>query len=285
MIIGILANDHKEQALVSASQVCKWLAEHNIAFAIPAHLAYLVDEQRGKVSDEDFGNDLGLCLVFGGDGTLLNAAQKLIPHQVPLLAVNVGGMLGFLTELSLEGLWDKLPAIVAGEFRVEKRLTLKATLYIDSKIINERTAVNDVVVSRGSIPRIMEAQIEVNGQPLVTFYGDGVIIATPTGSTAYSLSAGGPVLDPVVESIMVTPICPHTFSVRTVVLAPTDVLKLRVTSPIHQGIPASVDGARCFDMMPKETLVIERGKEHFLLARIGEPDFYTRLREKMGWGG
>jgi NAD+ kinase len=285
MKIGILANDHKEQALVSASQVCKWLAEHNIPFAIPAHISYLVDEQRGKVSEEEFGTDLGLCLVFGGDGTLLNAAQKLVPHQVPLLAVNVGGMLGFLTELSFEELWDKLPAIVAGEFRVEKRLTLKATLHIGDKVINERIAVNDVVVSRGSIPRILEAQIVVNGQPLVTFYGDGVIIATPTGSTAYSLSAGGPVLDPVVESIMVTPICPHTFSVRTVVLAPTDVLELRVNSPIHQGIPASIDGARCFDMKAKETLVIERGKEYFLLARLGEPDFYARLREKMGWGG
>jgi NAD+ kinase len=285
VIIGILANDHKEKALAGASQVCKWLRDQNIPYAITSQLSYLIDENHGTVPDEKFGAGLGLCLVFGGDGTLLNAAQRLVQHRVPMLAVNVGGMLGFLTEVDFDSLMQQLPTLVAGKFRVEQRLTLKSTVMKDNKIVHERIAVNDVVVSRGSIPRILEVQIQVNGHPLVVFHGDGAIIATPTGSTAYSLSAGGPVLDPIVESIVFTPICPHMFSVRTVVLAPSDVLELNVASPVPQPIPTSVDGAHCFDIRPDEKLIIRRGEEQFLLARIGEPDFYSRLREKMGWGG
>lgn len=285
MKFGILANLGKPEALEAARKICDYFLEKEIPYAVPIRLARLIDEVQGMVGHEEFGPGLDLCLVFGGDGTLLNAAQKLLKFTVPMMAINAGGMLGFLTETDLDGLFKSMPLLLEGKFTLDKRLTLRTNVQHHTRVIHERTAVNDIVISRGSLAQIIEVETWINGQPLVLFRGDGVLVSTPTGSTAYNLSTGGPIMDPEVESILLTPICAHTLSVRTVVLSANDVLELRVASPSGQSVAASVDGANWFELSSEDRVIIKKADQHFILAHCGESNFYSHLRRKMGWGG
>jgi NAD+ kinase len=227
---------------------------------------------------------LDVLLTLGGDGTFLRGARFLRGRQIPIAGVNLG-RLGFLTSGSREHLGESLRRLASAEFDVEKRMTLEA--YVTDASGREQyrwRAANDVVLHKGGFARVLQLRATVDGEEVARYAADGVIAATPTGSTAYSLSAGGPVIVPTVESILLTPVSPHTLAMRPLVLPPTAKLGLEVMREVTE-LLITVDGQVGATFSSGETLHVQRSPLPILIARIDGDGFFLRLREKLGWGG
>ena len=230
--------------------------------------------------------ELDVLLTMGGDGTFLRGARFLRGRQIPIAGLNLG-RLGFLTSGSREHLAQSLHEIAKGDFPVERRMALEA--HVTDSAGREQyhwRAVNDVVLHKGGFARVLQLRAMVDGKEVARYAADGVIAATPTGSTAYSLSAGGPVIVPTVESILLTPVSPHTLAMRPVVLPPTAKLSLEVLREATE-LLITVDGQVGAMFGAGETLHVQRSPDPILVARVdADADgFFGRLREKLGWGG
>lgn len=228
--------------------------------------------------------ELDVLLTMGGDGTLLRGARFLRGRQIPIAGLNLG-RLGFLTSGSREHLSLSLERIAARDYVVERRMALEAFVIDASGRESYRSrAVNDVVLHKGGFARVLQLRAKVDGQEVARYAADGVIAATPTGSTAYSLSAGGPIVVPTVESILLTPVSPHTLAMRPLVLPPTAAIELEVVREVAE-LMVTVDGQVGAIFSAGETLHVRRSPESILIARMDTEGFWAKLREKLGWGG
>ena len=227
---------------------------------------------------------LDALLSLGGDGTLLRAARYLAGRPIPILGVNLG-RLGFLTSLAADGLEAGVQQLAAGDYQAEARLALAARVHgRDGAVRQTWRSLNDVVLHKGGFARVVRFTVEVDAEPLGAFHADGVVVCTPTGSTAYSLSAGGPVVVPTVDSMVLTPVSPHTLAIRPVVLPATAVVRLRGECE-PEALLATIDGQVGARVETGETLVVERSPDPVFVVRFADGSFFSRLREKMGWGG
>lgn len=223
-------------------------------------------------------------LSLGGDGTLLRAARLLDGRAVPILGVNLG-RLGFLTSCAGDELEAGVRRLASGDYMVEPRMALIANpVGRDGVRRPGWRSLNDVVLHKGGFARVVRFAVWVDDEPVGTFAADGVVVSTPTGSTAYSLSAGGPVVVPTVDSIVLTPVSPHTLAIRPLVLPPSAVIRVTGEDGAEQML-ATVDGQVGARLSGAEGLVIHRADEPVLVARFGDASFFDRLRRKMGWGG
>ncbi|MCZ6786421.1 MAG: NAD(+)/NADH kinase [Planctomycetota bacterium] len=279
--IGILTKPEQAEVVRVASELIDWCRERGIDVSLPTELATRVDRQECGVSDEKLASGPELLVVIGGDGTLLAAARLLGGRPVPILAINHGG-LGFLTAVMLPELYPELEKVLAGEFATDRRVMLDARLLRGSDVVAAQRALNDVVINKGTLARIIELETYVNDQHVSTFRADGLIIATPTGSTAYSLAAGGPILEPGLEAIVITPLCPHALSQRPLVIPSTQALELAVGSRNREGL-AVVDGQVRKRLATGDRLKVTSADSPFLLLRVGLRSYYTRLRKMLGW--
>ena len=229
-------------------------------------------------------DDLDLLLTLGGDGTMLRAARLLDGRQTPLLGINLG-RLGFLTCCGVDELESSLRRVAAGDFQTARRMMLDVRALDATGQERQRwSALNDAVVHKGGFARVVGLRVSVDGELIATYSADGIVIATPAGSTAYSLSAGGPIVVPTVESIVLTPISPHTLAIRPVVLPPTaEVLVQAVNAPDE--LLVTVDGQVGTSFAPGEALAVRRSDNPVLLVRFAETTFFSRLRRKLAWGG
>lgn len=236
----------------------------------------------GRQLDET--RSLDALLTFGGDGTLLRGARLLAGAQVPILGINLG-RLGFLTTCGADEMEHGLRQLAAGEHVAEARMALRASA-VDGSGRNrqEWLALNDFVVHKGGFARVVRLGLSVNGDSIGIYTADGVIISTPTGSTAYSLSAGGPVVVPTVESILLTPISAHALGIRPLVVAP-DAEVVVDTSPSSETLLVTVDGQVGTELVPGERLVVRRAPRPVLIVRLPGSSFFERMRAKLGWGG
>ena len=227
---------------------------------------------------------LDALLTLGGDGTLLRGARLIASHQVPILGVNMG-RLGFLTCCRGDQLTEALDHLARKQYTVEQRMGLVATLDRANGAVRESwIALNDVVVHKGGVARMASLKVGVNGEPIATYAADGVVISTPTGSTAYSLSAGGPVVFPTLESILITPVSPHTLAIRPLLLpAESEVTVQRDDGPAE--IMVTVDGQVGTNFGLDETLRVHRAGRPILIIRFPSSSFFSTLRKKLGWGG
>jgi NAD+ kinase len=227
---------------------------------------------------------LDALLTLGGDGTLLRGARLIASHQVPILGVNMG-RLGFLTCCAADQITQALDHLSRKEYTAESRMGLVATIDRPHGAVRESwVALNDVVVHKGGVARIASLKVGVNGEPIATYAADGVVISTPTGSTAYSLSAGGPVVFPTLESILVTPVSPHTLAIRPLLLpAESEVTVQREDGPAD--IMVTVDGQVGTSFGLDETLRVHRAGRPILIIRFPNSSFFATLRKKLGWGG
>ncbi|HEY0780253.1 MAG TPA: NAD(+)/NADH kinase [Gemmatirosa sp.] len=227
---------------------------------------------------------LDALLSLGGDGTLLRAARFLAGRQIPILGVNLG-RLGFLTSLAADGLVDGVRRLAAGDYLAEARLALAARVIArDGSVRHSWRSLNDVVLHKGGFARVVRFMVEIDGEPLGAFAADGIVISTPTGSTAYSLSAGGPIVVPTVDSMVLTPVSPHTLAIRPVVLPASAVIRLRGECE-PETLLATIDGQVGARFDTAEALEISRSEHPVLVVRFSDGSFFGRLREKMGWGG
>lgn len=220
-------------------------------------------------------------LTLGGDGTLLRAARLLAGRQVPIFGVNVG-RLGFLTTCGREDLEEALRRFVAGDYVSDARMALEAVVTEDGGRTDTWYALNDVVIKQGGKARVVRLHVEVNGEEIAQFAADGIVIATPTGSTAYSLSTGGPVVDPALESIILAPISAHSLSIRPLLLPPTAEVVVRVEDDDRDQL-VTIDGQVGSSFGSRQRLTVRRAGRVVLLVRFPEMTFFWRMRRKLGW--
>ena len=223
-----------------------------------------------------------MIIVLGGDGTLLSVARLVEGKAIPILGVNVGG-LGFLTEVTHEELYQTLEKVFNNEFIMEERLLLKAQIFRHGELVARSFALNDVVVSKGTLAKMIKLEIYVNNQFVTVLRGDGVIIATPTGSTAYSLSAGGPILHPSVDALILTPICPHTLTNRPIVI-PDRVKIETILKSKDEGVMATFDGQVGFSLRQEDVVEICASETKTKLIHSPAINYYEVLRRKLKWG-
>ncbi|MDQ7842919.1 MAG: NAD(+)/NADH kinase [Armatimonadota bacterium] len=231
--------------------------------------------------EEELGEQARLLVAFGGDGTILRAARLAAPRGIPILGVNMGGF-GFLAELNLDQFGDAVPRLLAGRYEIDERMMLEAA--VERGGTPQRLlALNDIVVTKSGVARVLRLRISVNGEHLASYPADGVIVATPTGSTAYSLSAGGPILAPRVEALVITPISPHTFNSRSVVVDRRDEVMIEVTAPEPEAT-LTVDGRVGVALAAVRAVVVRRAEQVTRFVRLGGHTFYGILRTKLAWG-
>ncbi len=263
----------------SKKRVRETITELEPLFRKKSHLTII------DISDEDGIEQISadLAFVFGGDGTILSASRKLNDKQIPLIGVHLGKF-GFLADLTSHEVGKSLEIIFSGEYVISQRMLLTCKVIRDKQVINETLGLNDAVVSRTSLSRLISVKLYVNKKIVTTYSSDGLIVSTPAGSTAHSLSAGGPIVTPDMEAFILTPICPHTLSNRPLVVSGDSTIELEQISD-SKGVGLTVDGQVYFDVMTGDRVVIEKAEKKLQLIDIQARTFYDVLREKLNWRG
>lgn len=229
---------------------------------------------------DDMAAVADLAIVIGGDGTMLNIARAFSPHQVPLIGVNQG-RLGFLTDLTLENMLESIAAMLEGEYLTERRLLLSVRVMRGEAEVFSGLAFNEVVVHRSQISSMVEFEVRIDGEYLYNQRADGLIVATPTGSTAYAMSAGGPILHPGLDVLALVPVCPHTLSNRPIVVNGSSVLEILMHR--SSDIRVRLDSHTSFDMQLHDKIIVTRHPDHALLLHPLGHSYYHTLREKLLW--
>jgi NAD+ kinase len=230
---------------------------------------------------EELVRQVDMVVVFGGDGTMLYAARLIGSNRTPIFGVNLGS-LGFLTEVKLDSMHEVFEIVLSGQYQLEERVLLNVEVVRDGQVAAQYLALNDAVINKGALARIIELEVSVNSQPVLFTRADGLIVSTPTGSTAYSLAAGGPILYPTLGAFIVAPICPHTLTNRPVVIPD----KLSVMVCLRRGteVMLTVDGQVGSPLQPQDCLHIRRGESTMQLVLPFGNTFFKLLREKLRWG-
>ncbi len=283
--IGIWGNTDKPQFWSLLQPLIQWIIENN---GTPYLTTRIRDVRPSSFPDQvcfieqpDDLINLDLLLVMGGDGTLLSAARAVQEASLPILGIHLGN-LGFLAKVEENNMKDRLTQVMAGDYTIDQRSILKGTLQKDSDSVSHY-ALNDFVVRNSQTHRIMTIEVKVNNMFVGNYHADGLIVATPTGSTAYSLSAGGPIMAPDVNTIVITPISPHSLTARPLVVSDQSTIDIRV---IEQDQPfiVTADGQIHEEMFPTDLIQIQRGEKTIQLIDVGSESFFKTLRTKMGWG-
>ena len=280
--IGIVAKPDRPDAAGVVARLLDWCAEHGLQPVLEKETAGLCpDAQVPTARKPDLPGQVDLLLVLGGDGTLLSMARLVGDLGVPILGVNLGG-LGFLTALTKEELFPALEAFLAGGLVIEERVMLAAQVWRQGERLSEYAALNDVVITKSAMSRIINLAVSVDGQFATAYRADGLIISTPTGSTAYCLSAGGPIVFPTMPAIVLTPICSHTLTNRPIVL-PAD-QRIEVTLQSDQDVMLTLDGQVGFALKEADVVAISQATARIRLLRFPQKHFFSVLRTKLKWG-
>ncbi len=280
--IGIVAKPDRPDAAGVVARLLDWCAEHGLQPVLEKETAGLCpDAQASTARKPDLPGQVDLLLVLGGDGTLLSMARLVGDLGVPILGVNLGG-LGFLTALTKEELFPALEAFLAGGLVIEERVMLAAQVWRQGERLSEYAALNDVVITKSAMSRIINLAVSVDGQFATAYRADGLIISTPTGSTAYCLSAGGPIVFPTMPAIVLTPICSHTLTNRPIVL-PAD-QRIEVTLQSDQDVMLTLDGQVGFALKEADVVAISQATARISLLRFPQKHFFSVLRTKLKWG-
>ena len=229
------------------------------------------------------GQDIDLAIVVGGDGTMLHVARSLARFGVPLIGVNLGH-LGFLTDIPTERMYEELTHILDGDFETEERILLEAEVVRDGKVLHADNAFNDVVINKGQLARLIEFETWLDDEFVNSTRADGIIIATPTGSTAYALSAGGPILQPTLPAIILVPICPHTLSDRPLAVSSDSHVEIVMTSTARQSAHVTLDGQTNFTVQDNDRVRVRRAERPVTLIHPSRRNHYDVLRAKLHWG-
>jgi len=279
--IGIIVKPQATGVKDILSALVQWLSQQGKEVVIDEETAQLGGGQSPHPKSK-IPSMVDMIIVLGGDGTLLGVARLAAGFNVPLLGANFGG-LGFLTEVTLEEIQSILLKIFSNNYVIDERVLLQIQIIRKGKKVAESNALNDVVVSKGTLVRMISLEIRTNGDLITSIRGDGLIVSTPTGSTAYSLSAGGPILHPSVEALLLTPISPHMLTNRPVVIPLSARVEVILKSQ-EKGPLAIIDGQVGFELFPGDHLEISRGEHTIHLIRSPEKNYYEVLRKKLKWG-
>jgi len=278
--IGIIVKPSRPEPLEIVRDLVPWLRERQVEVVLEKSASSAAEGVETR-SYEDMPDSADMMIVIGGDGTMLGAARLVCKHDIPLLGINLGG-LGFITEVYRNELYGALESILNGECPEEKRMMLKCAHMRDGQTLGTYTALNDIVINNGPLGTIIDLETSVDGLHVAMFKADGLILASPTGSTAYSMSAGGPIIYPTLECITLTPICPHTLTNRPIVL-PADVKIKIVLRSKSEGSILTNDGVVSDAMKRGDEILVEKSRHYTrFLIPCGRDHFHV-LRTKLKW--
>jgi len=278
--IGIIAKLNSPKALSEVSELLPWLKKKGIEVFLEKELAKILNIP-SNVSKSQLPSTSELLLVIGGDGTLLSAARIVAGTQIPVLGINAGS-LGFMTESTIDEIYTLLEEILQDNFNVSKRMMLKVHIHRQGEKIAEHLVLNDVVINKGALARIIDLETYVDKHYLTTYKVDGLIVSTPTGSTAYNLSAGGPIIYPTLEAIALTPICPHTLTNRPIIVPRTS--EINVTLKSDTSVLATLDGQVGVALKLDDIVQIKAAESSFYLVQSQVRTYFEILRTKLKWG-
>ena len=280
--VGIISKPKKVEVREIVPALLKWLHERSIEAFIDKETGAIMETKEHCLTRNQMPGEVDLMIVLGGDGTLLATARALNRKPVPILAVNLGG-LGFLTEITREELYPTLEMVVAGTHQTDRRVQIEGELVRTDEILTSFLALNDVVLNKGAIARIFDFELRVNGELVSTYKSDGLIVSTPTGSTAYSLAAGGPIVTPSVEAFLVTPICAHTLTQRPLVLPNTVKIEVTVKS-LREAAYLTVDGQVGIAAHSEDVVRMRKADSFVVLVRPPATPYFEILQKKLKWG-
>jgi len=282
--VGLIVRRDRREALSIAIGLCRWLRSQGVTVLAEAEAAAALEA--AAMDKSAIARHADLIVVLGGDGTLLSIARFMEGRETPILGVNLGG-LGFLTEATTDEAQASIARVLAGEYQVDRRITLEATVQHtqdDGTTLSSEKfrALNDVVINKRPVGRMLDLEVTADRQHFCSYRADGLIVATPTGSTGYALSAGGPIVYPTLEVIVLAPICPHTLSNRPVVLPDSFQLEVRVKAPDHDATLV-LDGQEAAQVGAADTAIIRKGQGAVALVRSPHP-YFEIWRDKLRWG-
>ncbi|MSO56032.1 MAG: NAD(+) kinase [Acidobacteria bacterium] len=289
--VGIVAKTRLQAAAEHLARIAGWLEARSIEPVFDPDSAELAAAAgataRYRVVEKDeLPRHVDMLLILGGDGTLLGMAGRIgqTGLDIPILGVNFGG-LGFLTEVTLPEIYTSLEAAITGQAPIEERMMLRVRVECDNACVADRIVLNDVVVTQGALSRVIDLSVSVDGEFMMRIRADGVIVASPTGSTAYSLSSGGPILHPRVEGISITPIAPHTLTNRPVVVPGSSDIRIQpFTRDDQDEVFATFDGQSLVPLNSRHTVSVRRADRPLRLLRASSRGYFQMLREKLKWG-
>lgn len=279
--IALFAKVHDPRCQIVAGELIKWLVDRGCEPLVEAHLSRHLNWPTG-LEDELIPDEADLVVVLGGDGTLISVARLVGDRRVPILGINLGS-LGFLTEITLDELYPALEACLAGLYQTTERMMLHVAIEREGHVLAEHRVLNDAVINKGALARIIDLEASISGQYLTTFKADGLIISSPTGSTGYCLSANGPIIHPALDCIVITPICPHTLTNRPIVVDKHAEVSLILRSQ-HEDVYLTLDGQVGMEMKTGDVVRIMKAVSKTRLITSVNRDFFEVLRTKLKWG-
>ncbi len=285
--IGVVVKPHKAEALKTLCQLAEWLAARGLSLVGgPDIERERIEHETGcaveQVASERLAASADLLLVLGGDGTMIAAARLVGDHEVPVLGINYGS-LGYLAEFRIGEMFPALEAILAGDYQLDQRVMLAVELFRGEERLMRNRVLNDVVINKSALARIIEIEAHLNGQFVNSFRADGLIVSTPTGSTAYNLSAGGPVIYPSMNAVVMTPICPFTLSNRPIVVPDDATIELRLQTTDEE-VVLTLDGQVGQPLEPGDRVVIGKSRTTFDIVTPTNRNYFDVLRDKLRWG-
>ncbi|MDD4169023.1 MAG: NAD(+)/NADH kinase [Desulfotomaculaceae bacterium] len=276
--IGLMVNSKKKGVVSLVGEVVRWLEDRGCKVLVEEAAAGSIGLARLGTTPKSLAEQAECVIVFGGDGTLLRTTRNIVSAGTPIIGVNFGH-LGFLTEIDLPEVLPALEKLLSGQYIIDERMMLEAQVYRDGQVVEQFVGLNDAVITKGALARLIILETYVNEQYVNTYPADGLIVASPTGSTAYSLSAGGPLVTPDLDLMLITPICPHTLWARPLVVAPESVIKVVVLS--GKEVKLTMDGQRGFRLQQHDQVVINRAAKKANFIRLQGRGFFDVLRKKL----
>ncbi len=279
--VGIYAKkDHPDAELI-ASDICERFKLEKIEVLLEASLAEQIGQVKGYAEDE-IPELVDLIIVLGGDGTLISVARQVGERNVPIVGVNLG-RLGFLTEITRDELPEMLERLIADDYQVSDRMMLDAFIHRNGQVVGKFTVLNDVVINKGALARIIDMETCVDGRHLTSYKADGLIISTPTGSTGYNLAAGGPIIYPNINSLLITPICPHMLTNRPIMVWSRSVIEIKINFE-DDVVFFTADGQVGRKLLPGDRVEVRRSELRTRLVTSPSKDYFDILRTKLNWG-
>lgn len=281
--VGIISRPRREDVARVVPPLVSWLQAHGAKVVCDSETSDCIQSLAAQtLKREDIPGSTDLLIVLGGDGTLLSAARLAAEHKVPILAVNLGG-LGFLTTVPQDEIYSILEELFSGLHRVSERVMLEAEIVRGGNVIRRQIALNDAVLNKAALARIMDLELRVDDEYVTTYKSDGLILSTPTGSTAYSLAAGGPIVYPSVEAFVVSPICPHTLTNRPIVIPDSATIEIDFKAE-DDAVFLTLDGQIGIELVRGDHIRVRKAPNKLMLVRPAKKTYYQILRSKLKWG-